>query len=435
MFRHALTKAFTLTSASAGIAYSSHFAFAETANEDIPDFTAETADRNEDIPDLTAAARRHYERGAKAEAYKQYFTKSYDEVAEVVGLREKEEATKSMDTNSSAVNDELEVVQRLRRAVAKVLMERLGYTPEDLVIIGDDVDRMQGTGNPFPLAKLQKGEFVIDLGSGFGVDAILAGSKVGEDGRVVGVDLSVREVSDANKRVLARGISNVRFYKMDIERLAAIPDGSIDVVISNGGFCLVPNKRRAFQEIRRVLKPRGRFSISCTTLRSGYGSINKFMSDDEMSDGDYPSCMEVFMPMDAAVPLLEDLGFEDVLVDDSNSKMSVWDEVEAAMTEEVDREMAKVRGMLPDENAKKTENNEAKIMTDMVIASDKKKQHELRAQQCPSFSLKEEAAANELGGVHTGNPKYAHLSSLSMDDICARVVLYGVNPSHAPEEL
>ena len=79
---------------------------------------------------------------------------------------------------------------------------------------------------------------------------------------------------------------------MDIERLAAIPDDSIDVVISNGGFCLVPNKRRAFQEIRRVLKPKGRFSISCTTLKSGYGSINKFMSD-EITEGDFPSCMEV----------------------------------------------------------------------------------------------------------------------------------------------
>ena len=74
--------------------------------------------------------------------------------------------------------------------------------------------------------------------------------------------------------------------------MVAIPDDSIDVVISNGGFCLVPNKRRAFQEIRRVLKPKGRFSISCTTLKSGYGSINKFMSD-EITEGDFPSCMEV----------------------------------------------------------------------------------------------------------------------------------------------
>ena len=114
--------------------------------------------------------------------------------------------------------------RRLRIAVAKVLMERLGYTKEDLDTIGDDADRMQGTGNPFPLADLQPGEVVLDLGSGFGVDAILAGSKVGDRGRVVGVDLSLREVKDANRRVLDRGIKNVRFYPMDIERLAAIPD-------------------------------------------------------------------------------------------------------------------------------------------------------------------------------------------------------------------
>ena len=74
------------------------------------------------------------------------------------------------------------------------------------------------------LADLQPGEVVLDLGSGFGVDAILAGSKVGDRGRVVGVDLSLREVKDANRRVLDRGVKNVRFYRMDIERLAAIPD-------------------------------------------------------------------------------------------------------------------------------------------------------------------------------------------------------------------
>ena len=98
----------------------------------------------------------------------------------------------------------------------------------------------------------------------------------------------------------------------------------------------------------RVLKPgTGRFSISCTTLRSGYGSINKFMTD-EPAEAEFPSCMEVFMPLDAARPLLEDLGFQDIVIDDSNSKMSVWDEVEKLMRDDVERELAHVEGILPD---------------------------------------------------------------------------------------
>merc|ERR1712195_159884 len=241
------------------------------------------------------------------------------------------------------------------------------------------------------------------------------------------------------------GITNVRFYEMDIENMKAIPDSSIDVVISNGGFCLVPNKRRAFQEIRRVLKPKGRFSISCTTLQKGYGSINKFMTD-EISEGDYPSCMEVFMPLDVCEPLLLDLGFEDVVVDASNSKMSVWDDVEKAMQDEVDRELAKLHGILPNvAQSKAIEKEEASFIrtqiqqeekqTDVKTLSD---QNDTKPSKCPSFALEDldvEIEQADGGGVHTGNPKYAHLSALSMDDICARVVLVGVNPSDVPEDV
>ena len=159
-------------------------------------------DGDDAVPDLSQAAREFFKKEARADAYKSYFVQSYDEVADVVAHREREE----LKTTS---NDDLVVVNRLRRAVAKVLMERLGYSSSDLAAIGENVDRMQGTGNPFPHANIQKGEIVLDLGSGFGVDAMLAGTKVGSNGRVVGVDLSVREVSEANKRVLEKGITNV----------------------------------------------------------------------------------------------------------------------------------------------------------------------------------------------------------------------------------
>eukprot|EP00941_MAST-03F_sp_MAST-3F-sp1_P000661 g661.t1 len=342
----------------------------------------------------------------QAKRYKKHFADSYNEVAE-------------MSSNS---DNENELVQSLRRLVARALMHRLGYSDEELDAIGEDVDKMQGTGNPFPLARLRPGEVVLDLGSGFGIDALLAGQKVGEEGRVVGIDLSHREVSSANERALSRGVTNCRFYQMDIEALDAIPDNSIDCVISNGGFCLVPNKRKAFQEVWRVLKPGGRFSISCTTLRKGYGSINKFMTDkDAQAAADFPSCMEVFLPLDAAKPMLSDLGFSKVVVDDSNSKMSVWKEVEDLMESEVEKRLAKIHGVLPKKEVLDNEAVEAEIMTKLVKKGGKstEKKHQEKD--------KIVSEQKHQKGVHGGgkNPRYEHMSKLSMDDICARVVLYG----------
>ena len=396
--------------------------------------------------DLSTRVRRHFEKEARADAYKKHFSESYNAVANIVKKREEVDTriSESQSHGNSESGADAHQLRRLRISVARVLMERLGYSKEDLDVIGDDSDRMQGTGNPFLLADLSPGEIVLDLGSGFGVDAILAGSKVGENGRVVGVDLSLQEVSDANKRVLERGIKNVRFYNMDIERLSAIPDGSIDCVISNGGFCLVPNKRRAFREILRVLKPQGRFSIACTTLRRGYGHINKFMTDEaEQSAERFPSCMEVFMPLDAAEPMLVSLGFEDVKVDDSNSEMSVWADVERDMRDTVDAELAKDLGVLPDASEVMRQEEEdaaliAKLANDSAVKyDDAEKSKSGNTQGCPSFdyeiTLEEER--QQMGGFHSGESKYSHLSALSMDDICARVVLYGVKPAEPEEKL
>jgi ubiquinone/menaquinone biosynthesis C-methylase UbiE len=365
--------------------------------------------------------------------YKNHFAQSYNDVADAVGQR-----------SATAEDEEMRVVARLRRSVARALMQRLGYSEDELNMIGEDVDKMQGTGNPFPSANLRRGETVLDLGSGFGVDAMLAGKKVGPEGRVVGVDLSEREVAQANRRVLSRGVENVRFYTMDMEELSAIPDGSIDCVISNGGFCLVPNKRKAFREIRRVLKPgTGRFSISCTTLRKGYGSINKFMTDeDAQAAANFPSCMEVFLPLDAAEPLLQDLGFRNVSIDLSNSKMSVWRDVEESMRDDVERELARLHGALPERGAEAEARREAVEMARLAAdtgrcAAEADESVAQTGAEVEAGSSEDSVASEQRRskGVHTGgdNPRYAHMSSLSMDDICARVVIYGLAPDPKEE--
>jgi len=107
---------------------------------------------------------------------------------------------------------------------------------------------------------------VLDLGSGLGVDSFIAASRVGKEGRVVGLDISKNEVKHASTRAKARGISDyVSFVNADMEKMP-FDASEFDCVISNGAFCLAPNKKAAFAEIYRVLKPGGRFSVSTSTM-------------------------------------------------------------------------------------------------------------------------------------------------------------------------
>ena len=108
---------------------------------------------------------------------------------------------------------------------------------------------------------------MLDLGSGLAVDSFIAAARTGEAGKVVGLDLSKAEVLHANKRAEERGISDrVVFIQGDMEKMS-FENERFDVVISNGAFCLAPNKAAAFSEIFRVLKPGGRFSVSTSTMK------------------------------------------------------------------------------------------------------------------------------------------------------------------------
>ena len=105
----------------------------------------------------------------------------------------------------------------------------------------------------------------MDIGSGLGVDSFIAASAAGATGSVTGVDISAGEVKHANRRAVERCAANVAFVRADAERLP-FPDASFDRVVSNGAFCLVPDKGTAFREVLRVLRPGGRFSVACTSL-------------------------------------------------------------------------------------------------------------------------------------------------------------------------
>lgn len=137
-----------------------------------------------------------------------------------------------------------------------------GYTEEQLLTLPQDaIANSFGCGNPVAFAGVQSGETVVDIGSGAGIDCLLAAQKVGPAGRVIGVDMTPVMIEKARKNAAAAALKNVEFRLGDAENMP-VEDGTADWIVSNCVINLSPDKLRVFQEAHRVLRPGGKVSIS-----------------------------------------------------------------------------------------------------------------------------------------------------------------------------
>jgi len=147
---------------------------------------------------------------------------------------------------------------------AKNISKNIGYSEEELKIVGE-ANLGLGCGNPLAFGKIKEGDIVLDLGSGAGMDAILAAKKVGNKGKVIGVDMTEAMIAKAKANAEKQGINNAEFLLGEIENLP-LEDNSVDIIITNCVINLTPDKSKAFSEAYRVLKTGGKIYLSDIVL-------------------------------------------------------------------------------------------------------------------------------------------------------------------------
>lgn len=174
----------------------------------------------------------------------------------------------------------------------------------------EDADLGLGCGLPTEYAHINIGDTVVDLGSGAGNDCFVARQLTGETGRVIGVDFSPSMVKKARENAIKVGFTNVDFVKGDIEDLP-LEDEIADVVVSNCVLNLVPDKKKAFAETYRILKPGGHFSISDVV------TIGQMPDDLKQHAEMFAGCVSGAMDQDEYLHIVKEAGFKNITIQKS----------------------------------------------------------------------------------------------------------------------
>lgn len=182
-----------------------------------------------------------------------------------------------------------------------------------------EADLNLGCGIPTDFADINEGDIVVDLGSGAGNDVFIARALVGEEGKVIGIDMTEAMIKKAEKNKIKLGYDNVEFKLGDIEKIP-LKDNSVDVVVSNCVLNLVPNKKRAFNEIYRILNNKGHFCVSDIVLN---GSLpDELQQSAEM----YAGCVAGALQQEDYLLAISDAGFKNIEIKKSK-RIELPDEV------------------------------------------------------------------------------------------------------------
>lgn len=185
------------------------------------------------------------------------------------------------------------------------ISKEVGYSEEEIKSVPEGSNMGLGCGNPTALASLGKGEIVLDLGSGGGFDCFLAAEKVGEEGQVIGVDMTPEMIEKARENAEKENFRNVEFRLGEIENLP-VADNSVDIIISNCVINLSSDKERIFEEAFRVLKAGGRIMVSDIVLTKELpASVKKSISA-------HVGCLAGAMLKEKYIDVIKKAGFKDV---------------------------------------------------------------------------------------------------------------------------
>ena len=185
----------------------------------------------------------------------------------------------------------------------------IGYNEKELKSIPKESILGLGCGAPLNFAELKIGETLVDLGSGAGIDAFLASKLVGNEGKVIGIDMTDRMLEKARKAAIINNYKNVEFRKGDIEERIPIEDNSVDVVISNCVINLTSNKTNTFKEVYRVLQKKGKGRMIISDLIT-----TKEISKDNINTNNWCSCIDGALTKENYLQSIRDANFQNIEV-------------------------------------------------------------------------------------------------------------------------